>query len=272
MATTTGTRKSLLKAGAALAVCLGLATQLTPAPAHAGKKEAIIFGAIATAVIVNEAIKHEQRKRYYHSAPPRRTQPPRRTRTRRVVQTVQYDRAEAMRIQTALNTLGYNAGVVDGVIGPGTRAAIRTFQIEIDETATGVLTAKQKIILLDRASVAEAEVDEAPEVDVVTTDPVGEPIEDIDEFEEDEIAEDFDIVEVQEALNVLGYQAGPADGVMGGQTREAIIAFQIDNESEPTGILTEDDLETLLEEAEDLEDDEDLAEFDEDGPGSAGDV
>ena len=43
----------------------------------------------------------------------------------------------------------------------------------------------------------------------------------------------------QEALSRLGYEAGPADGVMGSATRSAIGAFQSDNGLEATGTMTE---------------------------------
>ncbi|MCK5933262.1 MAG: efflux RND transporter periplasmic adaptor subunit [Fulvimarina manganoxydans] len=43
----------------------------------------------------------------------------------------------------------------------------------------------------------------------------------------------------QEALSRLGYETGPADGVMGSATRSAIGAFQSDNGLEATGTMTE---------------------------------
>lgn len=48
---------------------------------------------------------------------------------------------DAKRVQQALNTRGYNAGVVDGAIGRGTRKAIADFQASVDLPSTGVVTA-----------------------------------------------------------------------------------------------------------------------------------
>ncbi len=49
----------------------------------------------------------------------------------------------------------------------------------------------------------------------------------------------------QTMLNELGFSAGPADGIMGPRTRDAIKAFQTDNGMIPTGIATPDLLTAL---------------------------
>jgi localization factor PodJL len=54
------------------------------------------------------------------------------------------------------------------------------------------------------------------------------------------------IMTVQEILNKNGYEAGSADGMMGGKTRAAIAQFQKDNGMEPTGEIDEKLLRTLL--------------------------
>lgn len=46
-----------------------------------------------------------------------------------------------------------------------------------------------------------------------------------------------DIRKVQERLNELGYDCGPADGVKGPQTEDAIKQFQRDKGLEPDGIV-----------------------------------
>lgn len=45
-------------------------------------------------------------------------------------------------LQRALNRLGYKAGAVDGKFGPGTQAAVKTFQHRAQLTADGVVGAK----------------------------------------------------------------------------------------------------------------------------------
>ena len=158
-------RNTLTKSAAALAVTIGLAAQLAPTPAHAGKG-ALYFGAgVVTGVIINEAVRSNRgpgpdagpppRRR---SAPPprRRSSPPPRRRNRPVVKRERFDPVEVEKIQTALTTLGFDPGTVDGAMGRRTRTAIKGFQFEIDMKQTGRLTKAQKIILFDRAAAASA--------------------------------------------------------------------------------------------------------------------
>lgn len=49
----------------------------------------------------------------------------------------------------------------------------------------------------------------------------------------------------QTMLNKLGFDAGPADGLMGPRTRDAIKSFQTANGLIPTGIATPDLLNSL---------------------------
>ncbi len=53
--------------------------------------------------------------------------------------------------QTALNTLGYDAGVPDGVYGRKTAKAVEHYQSTIGETVTGTLTDEQRSLLLQSA-------------------------------------------------------------------------------------------------------------------------
>ena len=46
-------------------------------------------------------------------------------------------RSERMAVQNALNLLGYDVGVVDGIIGSRTRSAIRAYQAERGLQVTG---------------------------------------------------------------------------------------------------------------------------------------
>ncbi len=48
------------------------------------------------------------------------------------------------------------------------------------------------------------------------------------------------VKETQELLTALGYEPGPADGIMGGRTRKALVLFQNSTALEPTGRLTVD--------------------------------
>lgn len=51
-----------------------------------------------------------------------------------------YGTAHIRAVQNALNALGYEAGTPDGVLGPSTRAAIRTYQTDSGQAVTGTLT------------------------------------------------------------------------------------------------------------------------------------
>jgi hypothetical protein len=51
------------------------------------------------------------------------------------------------------------------------------------------------------------------------------------------MASDSSVADAQNALNGKGYDAGPADGVMGPNTRAAIMKFQADNGLPQTGSL-----------------------------------
>ena len=51
---------------------------------------------------------------------------------------------------------------------------------------------------------------------------------------------------IQLILNKNGYDAGNADGVIGGKTKNAIMAFQTDNKMSPTGEIDAPLVKALL--------------------------
>lgn len=57
--------------------------------------------------------------------------------------------ADRRRVQVKLRLLGYYKGTADGVFGPGTRAAIGRFQLELRVPITGILTATEASQLSD---------------------------------------------------------------------------------------------------------------------------
>lgn len=59
--------------------------------------------------------------------------------------------AKVRNTQAALNTLGYDAGVADGVYGRRTAKAVERYQDTIGETVTGSLTEEQRTLLLRSA-------------------------------------------------------------------------------------------------------------------------
>ncbi len=56
--------------------------------------------------------------------------------------------AQREAVQTALRSLGYYDGVIDGLYGPDTRAAMRRYQHELGQDMTGHLTAAEANRLL----------------------------------------------------------------------------------------------------------------------------
>ena len=55
----------------------------------------------------------------------------------------------------------------------------------------------------------------------------------------------------QGLLNLLGYEAGPVDGLLGARTRSAVLAFQSDRAEPRTGIVDRDLLDSLVAEVAD---------------------
>jgi len=274
--TTTISRSMITKSAAALALTVGLAAQLTPTPAQAGKG-ALYFGAgVVTGVIINEAARSNRGYGYDAGPPPRRraappprrrSAPPRR-RNRPVVQRPRYNPEEVAKIQTALTTLGFDPGVIDGAMGRRTRTAIRGFQFEIDMKQTGRLTKAQKIILFDRAAAANAKDSEIDteegstssgntSTSDVTPNTTSEDVQDSTAQSEtipvqpttSSVSSRQGRIKVQKALTALGYPTGNVDGTMTEQTKEAIKAFQLDISHDATGLLTAEQRTILFNDA-----------------------
>ncbi|MGI9415596.1 MAG: peptidoglycan-binding domain-containing protein [Hyphomicrobiales bacterium] len=248
---------TLAKSAAAFAVTLGLAAHLTTTPAHAGKA-AIYFGAgVFTGVVASEIARSNRgpdagpppRQR---SAPPprKRRSKPKPRRREPVAQRPRFNPAEVAKIQTALNTLGYDAGQVDGAMGRLTTTAIRGFQFEIDVKQTGVLTKAQKIVLFDRAAATDTET-QSGETNQETTSSNGVSQNTQANTSQNQqpattVSSKQGRIKVQKALNTLGYPTGTENGTMTAQTREAIKAFQLDISHEATGLLTADQRTVLF--------------------------
>jgi hypothetical protein len=121
-----------------------LATILGQAPVLADMHGAV-QGAIIGCIITDECKSNQRRS----VGSPRK----------RVVDTRQ--REQTAEIQRNLNTLGFNAGVVDGHTGRATRAAISSFQDLLGVEPTGSLTSFESRVLQRSARIAE----ERPELD-----------------------------------------------------------------------------------------------------------
>ncbi|SMF18622.1 Peptidoglycan-binding (PGRP) domain of peptidoglycan hydrolases-containing protein [Tistlia consotensis] len=108
------------------------------------------------------------------------------------------DRQSILQVQSDLRRLGYNVPVVSGRLDSDTELAIRAYQKDHQLLVDGRLSPQLLAHVHDAAS-------------------------------REAVTEDRETVrKVQQALNDRGYDAGPADGVMGGKTRDAIRTFQSD--------------------------------------------
>ncbi|MGS4946640.1 peptidoglycan-binding protein [Meridianimarinicoccus sp. RP-17] len=112
------------------------------------------------------------------------------------------ERRAAMALQQGLNDLGFDAGVVDGLPGAQTRAAIGRFQAARGFDVTGALTPAQRRVF--DTDVARVAGDRAA-------------------------VETAEIAEMQAYLAALGYSVGTPDGAYGPRTAAALDAFRRDS-------------------------------------------
>jgi peptidoglycan hydrolase-like protein with peptidoglycan-binding domain len=103
-------------------------------------------------------------------------------------------------VQTRLNDLGYNAGPEDGVFGPTTRGAVRTFQNDNGLPVTGDIT--DSLLQRIQQAAGESGNEDAQRTAMVKA--------------------------VEQALDVRGYEVGPIDGKVTTQTTSAVRTYQSD--------------------------------------------
>jgi len=119
-------------------------------------------------------------------------------------------------IQTELQRLGFYNGLADGMVGARTRAAVAAYQRANDLSATGEASHQLRDHILFARQLAAA---------ATYTASVALP------------APSEDVRRVQIALSALGFDAGPADGMLGDKTREAIRAFETYRGLDKTGAV-----------------------------------
>lgn len=127
------------------------------------------------------------------------------------VDAIALSREQAMWVQQGLQSLGYYQGGIDGALGAGSRAAIRSYQADLGEPRSGALTGKQ---INDLVALAPPFAGVAP----------GDPF----LFNAD-LANDVtrdEMRQIQAGLNNRGFDAGTVDGAFGGMTRDAVAAYK----------------------------------------------
>lgn len=144
-------------------------------------------------------------------------------------------RTDRILLQQQLTSLGYDAGVADGLWGRNTRNAISRWQSANKFTGSGYVTSEQVQLIRRQAG-------------GVTVPPAGGTAD--DQMEERllglTLAERRD---VQRGLTALGYSTRGTDGVFGTNTRRAISAWQAAKGERQSGYLTADQLRALRVEA-----------------------
>ncbi|MEO0764746.1 MAG: peptidoglycan-binding domain-containing protein [Pseudomonadota bacterium] len=149
------------------AAILAASLALVPATRVAADSEDFIAGAllggVAGAIIQNEVRKNRERQRARASAP--RTyaaQPqtfvaqPRASSAKKSIRPSIPATEEGREIQSSLNYFGFDAGPIDGRVGPATRSAISDYQRFMGYDETGTLTSFQQRLLTSSYLRAEA--------------------------------------------------------------------------------------------------------------------
>lgn len=132
------------------------------------------------------------------------------------------DTGEAVkRLQQQLKTLGYYSGSVDGTYGSGTVAAVENFQRINNLTVDGKAgpATQSKLFGTNATANTYSTLREYDEGSAVTT--------------------------LQSALYELGYFDGPIDGIYGATTKDAVRAFQINNNLKVDGVAGNSTLQAV---------------------------
>lgn len=132
-------------------------------------------------------------------------------------------------LQKALNTLGFNAGSVDGSFGLGTQKAVTSFQKSAGLTQDG-LAGKDTLTALERAVSGGSTITPAP--DTATPTPSPTPDSNGWVIPSRTLRKGYtgdDVKSVQSRLQELGYYTGSLDGKYGSGTMAAVKAFQANN-------------------------------------------
>ena len=121
--------------------------------------------------------------------------------------------ALVLAIQRSLNRLGYRVGIPDGVVGSRTVGAAQQFQRATGRRPTGVLG--DTLLRALNAAVSKGALSRVA------------------------------VREIQARLNERGYAVGPADGLVGSKTIQAVRAYQQRNGISPDGRLSRELLDAL---------------------------
>lgn len=134
-------------------------------------------------------------------------------------------RATIRSVQSALKELGMYSGIVDGIAGPETGAAIKRFEHAARLSLTGradeALLARLNHALTPRMRPRPHEAAAKTAIAAKVTAPAPDPM----------------VAVIQESLSDAAYGPLSADGVMGSRTADAIRRFQLDQGMTVTGTV-----------------------------------
>lgn len=125
---------------------------------------------------------------------------------------VAMNKQQKMYVQQGLASLGVYSGAIDGAFGRQTAASVQQYQRAIGHAATGRLTKPQVTDLMARAPRFRDLPADSPQLFEIEFVRVPRP----------------DLAQVQQQLNLIGYNAGTPDGVFGKRTRNSIAAYKRD--------------------------------------------
>lgn len=133
-------------------------------------------------------------------------------------------------VQDALRQVGYYSGPLDGIAGPQTRSAIQVFEVEIgrEETGEASLELLSAIRSANRPDLTSAAIPQAQPA--AQSAPASVP---------QKVEPDPVVAAIQDALARSAYGPLIADGVVGPETREAIMRFQRDHNLPVTGDISD---------------------------------
>lgn len=154
-----------------------------------------------------------------------------------------------MVLQQALTGLGYNVGGVDGIFGGMTEAAVIQFQSNNGLIVDGMV-GNQTWTALKAGKTNFSEESKVPvnTPESTTAKPSGtSTVLVAANMKTLELGSENDHVRIlQELLVALGYNAGPADGILGSQTYYAVLSYQVDHDLASDGVVGKQTWTSLL--------------------------
>lgn len=135
-------------------------------------------------------------------------------------------------LQSRLNELKYNAGTADGIFGSLTENAVRNFQRDRGLAVDGIAGSQTINALFAGVSVPPANdpgIQNPPSTGGGSSNPITSTLR--------RGSKGSQVTALQNKLNALGYNCGPADGIFGQATYNAVVNFQKTNNLTADGIV-----------------------------------